>query len=52
VDYYYWLVWCERKIVFWLEDTVHVNSARVRGLASTSQPAELTYPKPKIQAII
>jgi len=19
VDYYYWLVWCERKILFWLE---------------------------------
>ena len=34
-----WLVWGERKILFWLEDTVHVNSARVRGLASTSQPA-------------
>jgi len=39
VDYYCWLVWCERKILFWTEDTVHMNSARVRGLASTSQPA-------------
>jgi len=31
---------CERKILCLAENTVYMNSVRVRGLASTSQPAE------------
>jgi len=30
---------CERKILFLAENIVHATSTRVRGLASTSQPA-------------
>jgi len=33
------LVRCERKILFWLGDTVHMNSAPRERAASTSQPA-------------
>jgi len=32
---------CKRKILVLAGNTVHVNSARVRGLASISQPAAL-----------
>jgi len=31
---YCWLVWCERKILFWQD----MNSAPLSGLASPSQP--------------
>jgi len=36
VDYYCWLVWCERKILFWLEiyDRLRPNEQAVRSAAS------------------
>ena len=36
VKKYCWLV-CVRKILFCMKNTVHINSVRVRGLASTSR---------------
>ena len=41
---------CERKILFWLKDTVHVNRARVSGLASTSQLA--SQPNTALESVI
>ena len=34
MDYYCWLVWCETKILFWLEDTASDSGTRDARVAS------------------